>query len=104
LHDIKGAVEALPDPTRTDPTVEALRMTGTEGILGPVATQSATGVVSLPFEESTQVRAPQEWAESELNRRHQNFQATLDPVNMFRNILNSHQFTSNQSHLQGVAI
>jgi integrase len=75
LHDIKGAVEALPDPIRTDPGAEAQRMTGTEGVLTPRATSGATGVVSGPFEESTQVQAPQEWAESELNRRHQDFQA-----------------------------
>src|SRR5262249_51051887 len=69
LHDIKGAVEALADPIRTGPGVESLRMTGTNGVLTPRATQSATEV-SAPFEESTQVQA-QQWAESESNRRHQ---------------------------------
>jgi integrase len=104
LHDVKGAVEALPDPVRPDPGVESLRMTGTEGVSTPRATSGATGVVSVAFEESTQVQAPQEWAESESNRRHQDFQATLDPVNMFRNTLNSHHVTSKGLDLQGAAI
>jgi hypothetical protein len=104
LHDIKGAVEALPDPIRPDPGVESLRMTGTDGVATPRATSGATGVVSVPFEESTQVQSPQEWAESESNRRHQDFQATLDPMNMFRNTLNSHHVTSRGVDLQGAAI
>jgi hypothetical protein len=102
LHDVKGAVEALPDPIRTDPGAESLRMTGTDGGLTPRATSGATEI-SMPFEESTQVQA-QQWAESESNRRHQDFQATHDPAYMFRDILNSLQFTSTRCHSQGVAI
>jgi integrase len=57
LHDVKGAVEALPDPTRPNPRSESLRMTGTDRVSTPHATAGATGVPE-PTGESTQVQAP----------------------------------------------
>jgi hypothetical protein len=42
LHDVKGAVEALPDLTRPGPDREALAATGTDGVSAPDATYSAT--------------------------------------------------------------
>jgi integrase len=75
LHDIRGAVEALPNPIRPDPGAEAPRMTGTDGVPTLRATQGATRVVAAPSVESPQVQSQQEWAESESNRRHQDFQA-----------------------------
>jgi integrase len=50
LHDIKGAVEALPDLTTDRPAPEALAATGTEGVFGPTATKIATA----PFTVLTQ--------------------------------------------------
>jgi site-specific recombinase XerC len=51
LHDIGGAVEALPDLTTRKPQPEALRMTGTD----PVATRSATLPLESESDPSTQV-------------------------------------------------
>jgi site-specific recombinase XerD len=107
LHDIKGAVEALPDPIRTDPGAESLRMTGTEGGLVPSATQNATPAVTLPIGEMPDgfaTRAPGEtcgeWAESELNRRHQDFQASLEPPETSPKRLTTNNVTSNRLVLQ----
>ncbi len=56
LHDIKGAVENLPDLTPIVSAPEALSATGTDGRLAPTATESATPAieetpqpVALPF-------------------------------------------------------
>src|SRR5262245_1918612 len=45
-----------------------------------------------------------EWAESESNRRHQDFQAPSYSRNMFMNNMNSRHFTSRRLDLQGAAI
>jgi excisionase family DNA binding protein len=97
LHDVKGAVEALPDPIRTDPGAESLRMTGTDGGLTPRATSGATEV-SIPFEESTQVQV-QQWGESESNR-HQDFPARLEPPETSPKRLTTNYVTSNRLVLQ----
>ena len=47
LHDIKGAVEALPDLTGDRPRPEALAATGTEGNSHPTATQNATHPLAI---------------------------------------------------------
>ena len=47
LHDIKGAVEALPDPTASRPLPEAPAATGTEGKTKAVATEIATGSLGI---------------------------------------------------------
>jgi hypothetical protein len=55
LHDIKGAVESLPDLTPSAPETEALAATGTDGVSAPRATESAT---VLPV-DATQPQAGQ---------------------------------------------
>ena len=54
LHDINGAVENLPDLTAPRPQPEALRMTGTDGVL-----PSATQTVEVVPDEQTQVECGQ---------------------------------------------
>jgi Phage integrase family len=51
LHDINGAVEGLPDLNAPRPEPEALRKTGTDGIV----TRSATEPIEVASDEPTQV-------------------------------------------------
>jgi site-specific recombinase XerC len=55
LHDIKGAVEELPDLTRDQPDSEALAATGTDGRPNPNAPGNAPYPDTLSFSESSQV-------------------------------------------------
>jgi integrase len=52
LHDINGAVGALPDLTTPKVAPEALRMTGTD----PAVTRSATRTIGVASEDRTQVQ------------------------------------------------
>jgi hypothetical protein len=51
LHDISGAVEALPDLTPARPQPETLRTTGTD----PIATKNATMPIDSHSSDTTQV-------------------------------------------------
>jgi integrase len=67
LHDIKGAVEALPDLTPTAPRTEAMAATGTEGKSDPTATPNAThplAIVTQDVDQQTSYRIRPEDCES----------------------------------------
>ena len=51
LHDIKGAVEELPDLTHIGPDSEALAATGTDGRRNPSATGNAPYLDTIPLPE-----------------------------------------------------
>jgi hypothetical protein len=74
LYDLRTAVSSLPGSGTPAPKPDALRTTGTDP--RSIATKSATSATKASASGSTRVEAPQEWAESESNRRHQDFQSS----------------------------